>query len=243
MKVPGRNPMEETQWPLPEICPICGGTDLLYREVMWPELTDAWELSREEIDYVNLQQGFYCPGCVNNLRTMALASAIMAAYGFEGSLAEFSCWTKAADLKILEINEAGTLSSMLKNIEGHHLVRYPEFDMMALSLSDADYDLVIHSDTLEHVPDPLAALAECRRVLRPRGHLIYTVPAIVGRLTRSRKGLPPSWHNPPGTEQADYKVATEFGADLWTYPLRAGFTSVKTHVLHFPAAFAIDTSI
>jgi SAM-dependent methyltransferase len=38
------------------------------------------------------------------------------------------------------------------------------------------YDLVLASHTLEHVANPLRALAEWKRVLRPSGHLILVVP-------------------------------------------------------------------
>ena len=41
---------------------------------------------------------------------------------------------------------------------------------------DETFDLVVHSDTLEHVPDPVRGLAECRRVLKPHGLLILETP-------------------------------------------------------------------
>ena len=50
------------------------------------------------------------------------------------------------------------------------------FDMQALPHADGAFDLVVHSDTLEHVPDPVRGLAECRRVLKPRGLLILETP-------------------------------------------------------------------
>ena len=75
------------------------------------------------------------------------------------------------------------------------------------------FDLVVHSDTLEHVPDPLRGLSECRRVLRPNGGLCFTVPVIVGRLTRSRTVLPKSFHGMETTLSDDWAVQTEFGGD------------------------------
>ena len=60
--------------------------------------------------------------------------------------------------------------------------------MMNMSgMASGTYDLVVHSDTLEHVPDPVRALQECRRVLRPLGACCFTVPIVVGRLTRSHQ--------------------------------------------------------
>lgn len=42
--------------------------------------------------------------------------------------------------------------------------------------ADQEFDLVVMRHVLEHTPTPLAALAECRRVLRPGGMLLVLVP-------------------------------------------------------------------
>ncbi len=43
-------------------------------------------------------------------------------------------------------------------------------------LPDGSYDLVLSSHTLEHVANPLLALYEWKRVLRPGGHLVLVLP-------------------------------------------------------------------
>ena len=102
-------------------------------------------------------------------------------------------------LRILEINQAGDLCRFFRRRSRHEMRAYPELDMMNMSgIASGTYDLVVHSDTLEHVPDPVLALRECRRVLRPGGACCFTVPIVVGRLTRSRQGLPPSYHGLDG---------------------------------------------
>lgn len=49
-------------------------------------------------------------------------------------------------------------------------------DVQALPFRDAVFDAVKATELLEHVPDVARALGECRRVLRPGGHLVITAP-------------------------------------------------------------------
>jgi SAM-dependent methyltransferase len=141
--------------------------------------------------------------------------------------------------RILELNEAGTLHPVLARAPDLTYACYPEIDMRALPYRDGSFDLVVHSDTLEHVPQPLRALAECHRVLSPGGALCYTVPVVVERLSRRRDGLPPSYHGAPGDGRDDHLVISEYGADMWTEPLRAGFFSVEIFAIDYPDALAL----
>ena len=77
-------------------------------------------------------------------------------------------------------------SPILRAMKGHTFGAYPEVDMHALPYPDETFDIVVHSDTLEHVPEPVHALGECKRVLKPNGALCFTVPIIVARLSRSK---------------------------------------------------------
>lgn len=48
-----------------------------------------------------------------------------------------------------------------------------------LPFEDATYDCVLCTEVLEHLPDPLAAMREISRVLKPGGHAFVTTPFLV----------------------------------------------------------------
>jgi len=218
-------------------CPVCGDVEFVETLVLWAELIDTWQLAMDEVRYINRQQGCHCKRCHNNLRAMGLSAAILREYNYNGTLTLFC--ESSNDLKVLEINTAGNLTKFLSKLPGHKLVEYPQFDMMNLDIESDSYDLVIHSDTLEHVPMPERALSECLRVLRPDGICIFSVPIIVDRFTRNRTGLAPSYHGQSGIDAHDQLVYTEFGADCWTSVLKAGFVSCEIYAFEYPSALAI----
>lgn len=219
------------------ICPVCGNSDFVDSAVLWRELIDSWQLSEYEVAYVNRQQGFHCTACKNNLRAMGLASALMAENSYEGTLSKFC--NEGRELSILEINHAANLSVYLSGLERHRLIEFPEFDMQSMDIQSASYDIVIHSDTLEHVPDPERGLSECRRVLKFGGKCIFTIPVIVDRMSRSRIGLKPSHHGQFSISVDDQIVQTEFGVDMWKTVLKAGFTACKIFAFEYPAALVL----
>lgn len=220
-------------------CSICGHSDFAQHSVLWPELINEWQLSPHEADYVERQQGMRCTCCGSNLRGVALGFAIGEVLKTSLSLTEYSKSADARNLRILDMNGT-SISSIFQSLPHYVRADYPQIDMHSMPYKDGEFDLVVHSDTLEHVPNPVHALVECHRVLRPAGHLCYTVPIVVGRLSRSRCGLSPSDHGKAVDKRSDYLVNTEFGVDAWTYPLLAGFRAVRLSTLMYPSAIAIS---
>jgi SAM-dependent methyltransferase len=113
-------------------------------------------------------------------------------------------------------------------------------DICELTYADNSFDLVLSSETLEHVPDFRAALRETRRVLRPGGRHIFTVPIVASRtMTQGRARitaegevihlLPPLFHGRGGGLYRyvpvgnDLLTFTEFGMDLVRYIREACF--------------------
>jgi len=62
-------------------------------------------------------------------------------------------------------------------------------DVQRLTYADASFDLVTHTEVLEHVPDDARALRELLRVLRPGGRMVFTVPMHDGAHTVERARL------------------------------------------------------
>jgi SAM-dependent methyltransferase len=220
-------------------CPVCGSNEFTKVKVLWNELISDWKLSADEVKYIDIQQGLSCAICRNNVRSMVLAKGILNRLGSSQTLQKTAQNTQSG-LNILEINNAGNLSPYLSGFPGHVLISYPEADMMNLKFSDETWDLIVHSETLEHVTDPVKGLKETHRVLRKGGASIFTVPIVVGRMTRSRNGLKDSYHGDPLKRTSDYRVVTEFGADIWTLVIQVGFESCKIHVMDYPAGIAIE---
>ena len=223
---------------MPTACPACGSRDGYdFAPVLWPELTEAWGLDADQVRTLDVRDAVRCRACRTQLRNMTLARAVLVALDLPEPFARI--WRRRPLLRLLELNECGTLRRMVRRRKLPRKVSgdFPAVDMQALPYADDTFDLVMHGDTLEHVPDPVRGLAECRRVLKPGGALCYTVPVVTGRPTRRRDGLPPSYHG--RAVDPVYLVHTEYGDDCWEQPFEAGFTSVDLVAMCYPSSFAL----
>lgn len=220
-------------------CPLCGSDRARDAAVLWPELIASWELTPAETALINRQQGRCCALCGANLRSQTLAAAWLDLLEWRGTLETLVVSARVSSLRVLEINEAGALSPFLRRCPGHVFAPFPRHDMQHLELPEGHFDFVIHSDTLEHVPDPVQGLRECRRVLRPGGALLLTIPLLPSRLTRRRDGLPPSYHGNPTVRPEDFLVRTEYGADYFLDFIAAGWTRCEWFTLGTPASLAL----
>jgi SAM-dependent methyltransferase len=94
-------------------------------------------------------------------------------------------------------------------------------DVTRLTFPDNSVDLLISSDVLEHVPDVAAAFRETRRVLRPGGVHLFTVPTVAETAKRAeilagrvRHLLSPEYHSDPLNPEGGILAFWTFGRDM-----------------------------
>ncbi|MDP2226571.1 MAG: methyltransferase domain-containing protein, partial [Moraxellaceae bacterium] len=80
----------------------------------------------------------------------------------------------------------------------------PHMDLQKTNLPDNSFDVFISGDVLEHIPDPEAAWAEIRRVVKPGGLIISSFPFDPNRATTLVK----AHLNPEG--QIEHLTAPEY---------------------------------
>ncbi len=91
------------------------------------------------------------------------------------SLALARAWRKPMALTAVDLSPAMLAAAEARiRAAGLH-ARLLEACVCALPFADASFDLVVAAHVLEHLPDPVEALAEIRRVLRPGGQVVACI--------------------------------------------------------------------
>jgi len=203
------------------------------------------------------RESLFCRSCCSSLRVRGIADVLLSLYGSGAtSVAELVRRPQFRLLDVAEINTIGSMGSLHSFLVQLPRLAFSEYrgadrlgevihgarneDICRLTYADESFDLVLSSDTLEHVPDFHAALREVRRVLKPGGRFLFTVPIVASRPTTEARAaiggdgevvhlLPPLYHGrgaglyryvPVGD---DLLAFTEFGSDLTDHMREAGF--------------------
>ncbi len=230
-------------------CSACGReTRFAFNSWVIPDdLRAAWGDPAVDEAYTR-RESMFCRRCCASLRVRQFSDVLLSLYGpSSASVAELVQDQGFRGLDVAEINTIGSMGSLHAQLAQLPRLAFSEYrgpdrlgeviegvrneDITRLTYGDATFDLVLSSDTLEHVPDFPAALRETRRVLRPGGRHLFTVPIVASRPTTQARAsigpegelvhhLPPLYHGrgagiyryvPVG---ADLLTFTEFGRDL-----------------------------
>jgi SAM-dependent methyltransferase len=138
-----------------------------------------------------------------------------------------------------KIYELSTTSPIFRKLRGHQNYEasgyfsdlpfgekvtpfYWNQDLQRLTFPSNSFDIIISSETMEHVRRPWQGFSEVHRVLRDGGFHVFTVPFRRDRMTRSRIDttgaedivlMKKVYHQDPYRPQ-DSLLYTDFGADL-----------------------------
>jgi SAM-dependent methyltransferase len=228
-------------------CAACGRkTAQSFVPLYWPEIIAAMELTEDWVKFYDRREGQRCRDCNTRMRGQHLARTIVDVYnvrlGTRARSLEGLCSEPAfLSLRVAEINDCADLHPILDSLP---LLSYSEYasddpsirheDVLNLSYADDSFDLAIDSDSLEHVPDFERALAEIRRILKPGGMHIFTIPIVKGVKSRPRARveggkivhlMPPVYHGGKGTSTDDYLAFSDFGPDVVDIIRRCGFAA------------------
>lgn len=106
-------------------------------------------------------------------------------------------------------------------------------DVQGLTFEDASFDLCTCTEVFEHVSNDRAGFQQVRRVLRPGGKFIFTVPLSGAQLTIERVRvhdgqlihvLEPEYHGDPFAHGERVLCVRNYGADILDRLREAGFS-------------------
>lgn len=116
-------------------------------------------------------------------------------------------------------------------------------NIMATTWADASFDYVLSFDVLEHVPDPAKAFAECYRILRPGGAMLWAAPFAFDERGRMRERniirarldddgdivhlLEPEYHGNPVDPEGGALCFQYFGLEVLDQLRDAGFNDAE----------------
>lgn len=225
-------------------CLCCGRVGPLLRRkwVVWPELKRRWGLNDRLAQALAAKETDCCAWCGAPMRSRRMAEVLLSLFPMGDpprparSLRSWANLPEARRLKIAEINQVPGVHQAIQSLPG---LSYSEFipdrqpgsthdgirceNLLALSYADQSFDLVLHAETLEHVPDLARALDEIHRVLKPGGLSLFTAPVLPGVLQSFRRArldengsiedlVEPRISHPGG--DWGYPVFWELGEDL-----------------------------
>lgn len=167
----------------------------------------------EGVDKPNWREHLRCPSCRLNNRMRAAVHFLESALVVPASSPAIYMTEHCTPI-------FNAMSRRYTNLEGSEFfgdeiplgraneLGYRNEDLERLTYPSESFDIVMSLDVLEHVPHIERALAECQRVLRPGGTLLFSVPFYPERETNQVRAtvdeagvlthhLPPEFHGDP----------------------------------------------
>ncbi|MET0329214.1 MAG: class I SAM-dependent methyltransferase [Luteimonas sp.] len=180
-----------------------------------------------------------CLGCRATPISLSTISVIAQVAGDVRGIDVYELSARGPVFGFLERSGARLLGSeYFHDVEpGHFRGEVQCQDVQCLTLADASFDLCTSTEVFEHVPDDARGFAEIRRVLRPDGIFVFTVPIDVTSSTIERARiveageiehlLPPEYHSDPIRSSAPILAFRNYGGDILGRLIDAGFRTAE----------------
>ena len=210
-----------------------------------------WFVQPEQVEgWANLTEGMLCDcGLNGRMRgVLGVVDEVLACAGSEHPAVVFERLTpmfrplswRMPGLTGSEYLGEGLVSGDYVECDGQS-VRHES--MQCSSYGEGTIGLVLHFDVLEHVPDPVAALRECYRILQPGGWLAFSTPFyedLTTSICRARLSdgmlvhhLPAVYHGNP-VDDGGALVFTQFGCDIFEMVSSVGFVEIEARLAFNP---------
>lgn len=225
----------------PGFCAVCG---------RWTRFVSTWAYAQEEegAKQVNWREELSCYDCHLNNRKRAAFHLLMDAIPL-AKHARIYLTEQTTDLYInVRKKFAGTVGSeylgdsIAKGHAGADGIRNE--DLTQLTFAGGEFDAILSLDVIEHIPDFKRAFAECARVLKPGGKMLWSVPFDINSVPNKIRArlrpdgsvehlLPPEYHvdrlNPEGC-----LCFQHFGWEMLEEMKEAGFSSAHAVCFYSP---------
>jgi SAM-dependent methyltransferase len=211
----------------------------------------SWKSSSPFKRVLLTRENYLCTRCFANFRMRAHAKSVLRVLGLPSVNALATKLRKEPAFRIFETAATFNIFRFdgVRNLPNYLLSEY--FDdkpaggyvdgtrnenLECLTFPDESVDVVINSDVLEHVANLDEAISEIRRVLKPGGYHVFTVPAD-NELKRTRERaaivnaeiihfMEPEIHGDPIRETGSLAFRN-FGTNTAEYMSRAGMECKK----------------
>lgn len=244
-------------------CASCGALSVfLYSRELASDLVrqiSSWGMSPDFLQMLAERENYLCCNCSANLRKRSIAKTVLDAM----EVRDVRELVSSKQINIYETARYNVFYEKQLNRLGSYVVSEYFADkplgtdvngvrnenLESLTFPDDYFDVVITSDVLEHVANLDAAISEVKRVLKPGGYHVFTVPVDM-QLTNTRARvtadgneltflLPPVMHGDTIRDEG-ILAFRDFGADILSYMSREGFiTQEQVYVSPKGVAFSI----
>lgn len=104
-------------------------------------------------------------------------------------------------------------------------------DILSIPVPDKSYDVILCTEVIEHIPDPISAIKEISRILKPGGTLLITAPLQSGLHQEPYHfygGYTKYWYQKFLTENNFSQIHVEPNGSLYTTYFSLGLTTFKS---------------